>query len=290
MSEKLHDVFHGESRFTIPCLDKGFSALIDVMPRLLPEGSTCDAAVVQAARVSYGAGTKTPSDDATLINYLMRNRHTSVFEMVEFKFHFKMPLFIIRQFFRHRTASINEYSGRYSILLDEFHHPNTVRVQSTKNKQGSEGVATDVAAIEFEAYLKESEALYNRYIHLVQDHNVAREQARIGLPVSLYSEFYWKIDLHNLLHLLSLRLDHHAQEEIRVYAQAISKLITPLVPTVMAAFKKYRLDAISLSADEIETIKAIATQDKDVRIQTIEKMISNKRITSNNRFHYLKLD
>lgn len=253
----LVDIFNGFSRFTVDCLDKGFVSLLDVMPRILEDGDTCDSAIVQAARVSYGAGTKAVSDDAALIRYLMRHRHTSVFEMVEFKFHIKMPIFIVRQFFRHRMASINEQSGRYSVLQDEFFRPDVVRAQSANNKQGSEGEVSPEYQEMFGRFLDTVEGQYKVYEELVTKGNVSRELARIGLPINLYSEFYWKIDLHNLLHLLSLRLDAHAQEEIRVFAQAINDLVKQFVPVTVQAFEDYRLNAVTFSAVEIGVLQNI---------------------------------
>ncbi len=227
------------------CLDKGFVRLIDVMGD--------DRAIVQAARVSYGEGTRTPSDDRKLIRYLMRHRHTSPFEMVEFKFHIKLPIFVARQWIRHRTANVNEYSGRYSILREEFYEPalEQIRPQSPANKQGR--ASTPLPEAQAQAILQRlrrtQQALYAEYQELLGQ-NVARELARINLPLSLYTEWYWKIDLHNLFHFLRLRLDEHAQYEIRVYARAIAEIVKAVVPLAWEAFEDYVLEGVSFSRQE----------------------------------------
>jgi thymidylate synthase (FAD) len=271
-SGALKDVMQGASRIEIPCLDHGFIALIDAMPRLIPEGQTADAAIVQAARVSYGAGTKQVHEDRGLIRYLLRHRHTTPFEMVEFKFHIAMPIFIARQWIRHRTANVNEYSARYSILPDRFYRPSleAVRKQSKSNRQGGEETFVQAAASagqtaasmpegtqtaqQFLEFLERSEALYKDYTSLTNA-GVSRELARMGLPVSVYTEWYWKCDLHNMLRFLSLRMDPHAQLEIRVYAQAMHDLIAQIVPVTMEAWRDYDLEAMQLTKLEIEALK-----------------------------------
>jgi thymidylate synthase (FAD) len=241
----------------------GFVALIDTMPRLVPQGQTADSAIVQAARVSYGQGTKKVSEDRGLTRYLLRHRHTTPFEMVELKFHIAMPIFIARQWIRHRTANVNEYSARYSIMPDRFYTPSLedVRKQSRANRQGGEdrfdvGASAEDArtAEEFLAYLGEMEAAYQKYLSLT-DKGVSRELARIGLPVNIYTEWYWKCDLHNTLRFLSLRLDPHAQSEIRDYARAMAALIEPLVPVTMEAFRDYELESLHLTKLEIEALR-----------------------------------
>lgn len=220
------DILRGAERIELPVLDHGFIALVDCMPRLVPEGSSSDFAIVQAARVSYGVGTKTPSTDTGLVKYLLRHRHTTPFEMVVLKFHIRMPLFVARQWLRHRTASVNEYSARYSILPDLFYTPppDSVRQQSQTNRQGKVdaeeqgGGCSDDALAFFESYISRQEEQYAMYTTLLEKHNVSREIARIGLPQNIYTEFYWQCNLHNILHFLSLRMDKHAQEEIRQYA------------------------------------------------------------------------
>lgn len=263
--ENLIDVMHGDARREIKVLDHGFVALVDAMPRLVPQGHTADQAIVQAARVSYGHGTKKVSEDRGLIRYLLRHRHTTPFEMVEFKFHISMPIFIARQWIRHRTANVNEYSGRYSVMPDKFYRPSidAVRKQSSANRQGGEqtfsGASTDeVATAEaFVQFLADSEKLYERYIGLTEK-GVSRELARIGLPVSLYTQWYWKIDLHNLLHFLSLRMDSHAQEEIQQYSRAMYDLIQPIVPVTMEAWHDYALESMRLTKLEIAALKDAA--------------------------------
>jgi thymidylate synthase (FAD) len=183
----------------------------------------------------------------------MRHRHTTPFEMVEFKFHCKMPIFVARQWIRHRTASVNEYSGRYSILEDDFFRPEEVRLQSATNKQGGTGVADEGLSHDFNAYLKRAEDLYRDYQKLTEQ-GVSRELARIGLPHSIYTQWYWKIDLHNLLRFLALRMDSHAQEEIRDYANAMYSLVKPLVPHTCEAFEDYELNAVRLTALEVKAI------------------------------------
>lgn len=255
------DVMGGDARRQFKVLDHGFVALVDAMPRLIPEGQTADQAIVQAARVSYGQGTKKISEDKGLIRYLLRHRHTTPFEMVEFKFHIAMPIFIARQWIRHRTANVNEYSGRYSVMPDRFYRPTIeqVRKQSASNRQGGgerfdAGSEEQVTAEAFVQFLAESEALYAKYRDLV-DKGVSREMARIGLPVSLYTEWYWKIDLHNLLHFLSLRMDSHAQEEIQAFATAMHDLVAPIVPVTMEAWRDYALGGTRMTRLEIEAMR-----------------------------------
>ncbi len=282
-----YDVMQGCSRHEVRVYDHGFVALVDAMPRLVPAGQTADAAIVQAARVSYGQGTKQINEDRGLIRYLLRHRHTTPFEMIEFKFHIAMPIFIARQWIRHRTANVNEYSARYSIVPDRFYKPTIeqVRKQSGSNRQGGEerfrvlaegiegsrdqGIKGGAAengpdeailrehrtAQEFLTYLEDAEKMYQRYLALTEA-GVSREMARIALPVSVYTEWYWKCDLHNTLRFLSLRLDPHAQEEIRVYAQAMYNLLEPIIPITMEAFRDYELDAMHLTRLEIDAIRA----------------------------------
>ena len=246
----------GDARWEISVHDHGLVALVDAMPRMVPEGQTADQAIVQAARVSYGAGTKKVNEDRGLIRYLLRHRHTTPFEMVEFKFHMAMPIFVARQWIRHRTANVNEYSARYSIVPDRFYRPTpeNIRKQSTTNRQGGDESIDVNTAEEFLALLEDSEALYSRYIELTE-RGVARELARAALPVSVYTEWYWKCDLHNLLHFLSLRMDPHAQLEIRDYATAMYELIQPIVPITCEAFEDYRMNSMHLTGLEIEAIR-----------------------------------
>lgn len=256
----MYDLMNNLSEKTIKCLDLGFVTLVDVMPRLVPEDrKTADFAIVQAARVSYGDGTKTVNEDRGLIRYLMRHSHSTPLEMVEFKFHMKLPIFCARQIIRHRTVSVNEYSGRYSVMKDEFYFPNldNLRLQSKTNKQGGDDKIEIDTAKDFLAYLDEacikSYQTYTEYL----DKGVSREQARMILPLNLYTEWYWKIDLHNLFHFLGLRCDAHAQWETRVFADAILDLIKPLVPFAVEAWDDYHdhRGAMKLTRLEIDAIR-----------------------------------
>ena len=213
-------------------LDKGFVRLVDHMPRV-----DLDTSIVQAARVSYGDGTKSTRGDRGLIRYLLRHWHTTPFEMVEFKFHIKMPIYIARQHLRHRTASVNELSARYSVVPREYYDPGTFRGQDVVNRQGSDG-SVDVTDVDTVHQLEEAFGVYDQLL----ERGVCREQARGVLPQSTYTEFYWKINLHNLMHYLQLRMDHHAQKEIREYAEAIYALVEPLVPITMEAFRDFRVN------------------------------------------------
>ncbi len=253
----MQDVMQGDSRWEMPVHEHGFVALVDAMPRLVPEGQTADMAIVQAARVSYGAGTKKIQEDRGLLRYLLRHRHTTPFEMIEFKFHVAMPIFVARQWIRHRTANVNEYSARYSIMPDRFYRPTVenVRKQSTTNRQGGEDTIEVGTAEEFLALLEDSEALYAKYLELTE-RGVARELARVALPVSVYTEWYWKCDLHNLLHFLSLRMDPHAQIEIRDFATAMYELVRPIVPLTCEAFEDYRMGSMHLTRLEVEAIRS----------------------------------
>ena len=257
----MYDVMENVPEKTIKCLDKGFVTLVDVMPRLVPDDrKTADFAIVQAARVSYGDGTKTLNEDRGLIRYLLRHSHTTPFEMVEFKFHCKMPIFIARQWIRHRTANVNEYSGRYSVMKDEFYIPDmdNIRQQSKTNKQGGDQQMTTVDAQAFMDIINEQcDKAYSTYQEYIEK-GVAREQSRMILPVNNYTEWYWKIDLHNLFHFLGLRCDAHAQWEIRVFAEVMLKLIEPIVPFAVEAWNDYHdhRGAVKLTRLEIEALRA----------------------------------
>lgn len=234
----------------LPCLDHGFVRVIDYMGD--------DAAVVQAARVSYGKGTRSGSDDRGLLRYLLRHRHTTPFEMAEIKLHVKLPIFVARQWIRHRTASVNEYSARYSILDREFYlpRPEDLAVQAENNRQGRGGVLTAEQAAAVLALLRrDAEQAYATYEGLMADQNLARELARIDLTLNYYTQWYWKADLHNLLHFLALRLDAHAQREIRVYGEAIATLVRAWVPHTWEAFEDYRLGATTLSRQALDVVR-----------------------------------
>ncbi len=252
----VHDVMDGAGRWEIKVHDHGMVALVDVMPRFAPEGKTADFAIVQAARVSYGQGTKQVNEDRGLIRYLARHRHTTPFEMVEFKFHQVMPIFVARQWIRHRTANVNEYSARYSVVQDRFYKPDitNVRQQSAGNRQGGEAPIDPMTAEEFCKWLDKMEKEYEQYQKFIEK-GVSRELARIALPVNVYTEWYWKIDLHNLFHFLSLRMDAHAQKEIRDYANAMYSLIRPIVPIAAEAFLDYQLNSMHLTGLEIEALR-----------------------------------
>jgi thymidylate synthase (FAD) len=233
----------------IPVLDKGFVGLVSVMGD--------DSSIVQAARVSYGKGTKTVSEDRALIRYLMRHRHTSPFEMVEFKFHIKLPIFVMRQHIRHRTANVNEYSGRYSEMSNEFYVPENFKTQSNSNKQGSEEpISRDNNIACQNSLINQYEACFETYETFLQN-GISRELARIVLPVSNYTECYWKIDLKNLLHYFSLRKDSHAQYEIRAFADAMYELIKPYVPITLEAFEEYMFFSFTISRTEFGFIRKL---------------------------------
>ena len=241
-------------RMELSVLDKGFVALVDIMPRHVPEDDTADFAVVQAARTSYGKGTKSKSSDRSLLRYMMRHQHTSPFEMVVTKWHCRMPIFIARQWVRHRTAAINEYSGRYSVMPNEFFRPSEVRAQSGTNKQGSDGLVDGTTAEEFLAYLDQAEKLAEKYEYLCEK-NVDWGLARIGLPISIYTEWYWRMDLKNLLHFIKLRISPHAQEEIQEYAAAMLRILNEVCPVTVEAFRDYVLDAVTLTGPEQRALK-----------------------------------
>lgn len=233
----------------VAVLDHGLVRLVDVMGD--------DAAIVQAARVSYGKGTKTVREDRGLIRYLVSHRHTSPLEMCEIKLHCKMPIFVARQWIRHRTANVNEVSGRYSVLPDEMYVPDpfAISLQSANNKQGrAEGKVDDSLADEFLQMLEEAQRSARETYEDSLELGIARELSRINLPVSQYTEWYWKIDLKNLLNFLNLRLDSHAQYEIRVYALAIAQIVKSWVPLVWEAFEDFELHAVTFSAPEQELL------------------------------------
>ncbi len=233
-------------------LDKGFIRLVDYY------GS--DQRIVQSARVSYGEGTKTVSQDAGLIDYLLRHQHTSPFEQVVFTFHLKMPIFVARQWVRHRMGRMNEVSGRYSIMKDEFYVPadEVIAPQSTDNKQGRD--STPYPKEEAEkirtSFMKGQEQAYGVYNDMVAN-GLAREIARINLPLSLYTEFYWQMDLHNLFHFLKLRLDSHAQYEIREYAKVILEMVRKVCPLAASAFENDMNKAVSFNGEELEALRAV---------------------------------
>jgi thymidylate synthase (FAD) len=248
-----------------PCLNAGFVRLVDYMGG--------DESIVQAARVSYGKGTKTVNEDRGLIRYLMRHHHTTPFEMVELKFHVKLPIFVARQWIRHRTANVNEYSGRYSVMKDEFYVPEAgaIHYQSLRNKQGrgSEDVPAELRQKVLDILLASQKQLYGEYEQMLES-DIARELARVNLPVSLYTEWYWKIDLHNLFHFLRLRMDDHAQYEIRVYATALGEITKAVAPTAWEAFQDYILKSKTFSRLEL----AVLAQSLDRSAITAEYLLA----------------
>ena len=237
----------------IPVLDHGFIRVVDYMGD--------DAAICQAARVSYGKGTKSVQNDEGLIRYLMRHWHSTPFEMCEVKLHVKLPVFVARQWIRHRTANVNEYSARYSILDREFYipAPEHIAAQSVVNSQGRGEALTGAEAARVLDILKtDSERSYDNYQAMISDdgqRGLARELARMNLPANIYTQWYWKVDLHNLLHFLRLRADAHAQYEIRVYADAICSVVADWVPFAYAAFEDYRLGGATLSETALECVR-----------------------------------
>ncbi|PIE09344.1 MAG: thymidylate synthase (FAD) [Rhodobacterales bacterium] len=240
-----------------PVLDHGFVRVVDYMGD--------DAAICQAARVSYGKGTKAVSNDEGLIRYLMRHWHSTPFEMCEIKLHVKLPIFVARQWIRHRTANVNEYSARYSILDREFYipEPDALAAQSEVNNQGRGAVLEGREAARVLEILKgDANRAYDHYEQMIGtegQQGLARELARMNLPANVYTQWYWKVDLHNLLHFLRLRADAHAQYEIRVYADAIAAMVKDWVPAAYSAFEDYRMGGVNLSARGVETLKRMLT-------------------------------
>jgi thymidylate synthase (FAD) len=252
----------------IPVLDHGFVRVIDYMGD--------DGAVVQAARVSYGRGTRRVSEDRGLINYLMRHRHSTPFEMCEIKYHVKLPIFVARQWIRHRTANVNEYSARYSILDKEFYipAPEHLAAQSAVNRQGRGAVLSgDAASRVLDLLREDAERCYRDYVWMLNEDDsgqaveegregLARELARINLTLNTYTQWYWKIDLHNLLHFLSLRADAHAQYEIRAYADAMLETVKAWVPLTHAAFEDYRMGGALLSRGMLAVVRRLLAGEK----------------------------
>ena len=259
VSPRLEEILYQ----ALPVLDHGFVRVIDYMGD--------DAAIVQAARVSYGKGTKTLRSDAGLISYLMRHRHTTPFEMCEIKYHVKLPIFVARQWIRHRTANVNEYSARYSILDNEFYMPapEHLAAQSTANRQGRAGLLEGAEAERVYELLKRDAAqAYSDYAEMLNEDGegnpvdpdrdgLARELARMNLSLNFYTQWYWKIDLYNLMHFLSLRADQHAQYEIRVYAEVMLDTLERWVPQTFEAFTKYQRGGASISSQGLEVVKRL---------------------------------
>ena len=234
----------------IKVLDHGFVRLVDYM------GS--DARIVQTARVSYGEGTKTLREDAGLIDYLLRHEHTSPFEHVIFEFHAKMPIFVARQWIRHRTARLNEISGRYSVIKDEFYVPEAVSInfQSKDNKQGRavDNVPPELKEKVINLLAKDQQSVYKNYEEMIDD-DISRELARINLPLSTYTEWYWQMDLKNMFHFLKLRMDHHAQWEIQEYGRAMAQIVKAVCPLAYDSFERHMVNGARFSAHELHAIK-----------------------------------
>ncbi|RZI45413.1 FAD-dependent thymidylate synthase [Candidatus Finniella inopinata] len=253
--ESLEEILY----HALPVLDHGFIRVVDYMGD--------DAAVVQAARVSYGRGTKKKTEDQGLINYLMRHRHSTPFEMCEIKLHVKLPIFVARQWIRHRTANINEYSARYSILDKEFYipSPDHLAAQSSNNRQGRADVLQgEYAQKVLDMLRQDAEQTYQNYEYLLNEDDqdptrpgLARELARMNLPVNFYTQWYWKIDLHNFMHFLSLRADAHAQYEIRVYADVMLDILKRWVPHTYEAFTDYRMGGATLSGKALTVVRQL---------------------------------
>ncbi|MFQ3301565.1 MAG: thymidylate synthase (FAD) [Planktomarina sp.] len=243
-----------------PVLDHGFVRVVDYMGD--------DAAICQAARVSYGKGTKSVQNDVGLIRYLMRHWHSTPFEMCEIKLHVKLPVFVARQWIRHRTANVNEYSARYSILDREFYIPevDSLAAQSTVNNQGRGRVLQGAEAARVLNILKtDSDRAYDNYEAMISDEGqdgLARELARMNLPANIYTQWYWKVDLHNLFHFLRLRADAHAQYEIRVYADVICDMVRDWVPAAYGAFEDYRLGGAVLSSKSLDCVRRMLAGEK----------------------------
>ena len=252
----------------IPVLDHGFVRVVDYMGD--------DAAIVQAARVSYGRGTRAANEDKGLIRYLMRHRHSTPFEMCEIKYHVKLPIFVARQWIRHRTANVNEYSARYSILDREFYmpEPEHLAAQSAVNRQGRGSVLEGAEAARVLDLLREDATRnYDHYLEMLNEdetgsaldpsrHGLARELARMNLTLNTYTQWYWKTDLHNLFHFLSLRADAHAQYEIRAYAEAMMTTAEAWVPMATAAFRDYRLGAVTFSAQMLAIVRRMVAGEQ----------------------------
>lgn len=252
----------------LPVLDHGFIRVIDYMGD--------DSSVVQAARVSYGKGTRRVQEDKGLINYLMRHWHSTPFEMAEIKFHVKLPIFVARQWIRHRTASVNEYSARYSVLDKEFYipAPEHLAAQSSTNRQGRGNVLEGYEANRaLELLRADAEMVYDHYSEMLNDdgqgglakadhRGLARELARMNLSLNYYTQWYWKIDLHNLMHFLRLRADPHAQYEIRAYAEVMLDVLKRWVPLTYEAFLEHRLGAVQLSASALSVVRRLIAGEK----------------------------
>lgn len=271
---------------TLPVLNKGFIKLVDCMPRVISNESwklQCDSAIVQSARVSFGSGMKDYKTDTRLIKYLLRHKHTSPFEMVKFKFHVKAPIFVQRQWFRHRMSNFNEISGRYSQLNPEFYIPTFVGKQSKLNKQASDSTNLlenkNIKTI-FDMYTENSLRQYSLYTKLVEN-GVAKETARICLPLNMYTEFYWSIDLHNFLNFTRLRTHKGAQPEIQDYARNAFSLIEDLCPITTAAYDNYIRDSVTFTSEEIETLEKVVCRENNLDLREKNELKEKLDIINN---------
>ena len=267
----------------IPCLGEGFVRLVDCMPRLVPEGRTLEVAIVRSARVSYGQGVKDKATDDKLIRFLYRNRHTSPFESVEFQFHIRCPMYVRTHFIRHRTANVNEFSQRYREVKDEAYykpseHDTGIRGQAKLNKQGSETLQDKSKLQEICKQTEDSVDHTFELYHQLLKEGMSRETARFCLPNSTWTELYYKMDLHNLLHMLKLRMDPHAQAETVTYATAIYELIKPLVPVVMSAFEDYTLNSVTLSKLEVDALRDGKDLPKEAGVAEKEEFEKKKKL------------
>ncbi len=263
-----------------PVLDQGFVRFVDCMPRNVAEGETADTAIVRAARVSYGQGTKKVSGDRALIRYLMRHRHTSPFEMAEFTFHVKCPIFVARQWMRHRTGSFNEISARYSVLPEEFYvaEVGDVQRQSLLNKQGRDGAFDCAEANDILFAMRSNMAQTHAEYHHLLGKDLSRELARTVLPVATYTEFYWKVDLLNLLKFLHLRTHKHAQLEIAVYGVEIASVLGRIAPHTMEAYQDYWVEAPNLSSGMWTAIlRTVRESDRKAMVDVFKAGESNGR-------------
>lgn len=254
-------------------LDKGFVRLVDYLGG--------DDRIVQAARVSYGEGTKTVREDKALIDYLISHEHTSPFEQVVLTFHCKMPIFVARQWIRHRTARLNEISGRYSVMEDEFYTPEKEQVlfQSKSNRQGRdvEEVPEQLKGKVLDILINGQTTAYGDYQKLI-DEGIARELSRINLPLSLYTQWYWQIDLSNLFHFLKLRMDYHAQWEIRQYANVMAEITKSVAPLAYDAFETHMLNSVTFSGQELKALK-LQMEGKEHQLSGIYKSEYEAKIT-----------
>ncbi len=270
--------------FNKTILKNGFVKLIDCMPCVISHEANklkCDYAVVQAARVSYGEGLKDYESDSKLINYLFQHKHTSPFEMVKFKFHVKAPIFVASQWFRHRMGNYNEISGRYSKIKEDFYNPDKVSSQCTINKQLSANdniLNNDIIKSKFNLYMLDCNKQYNNY-NILMENGVSREIARIGLPMNLFTEFYFCIDLHNLLNFIKLRNSDNAQYEIKEYASAIQDMVTELCPITMKAYNNYKTITLSKKQLNALNIDKLNYSNLSKREQNELKILFNSNIS-----------